>query len=131
MTLQDNHPKQIQNIVPVIECSNLSETIAYYVEKLGFELGFEWFDEEYNGPTTYAILHHNGKCIHAVQAEAGEEVHPVRLYLFCLGLDAYFNEFRANGAEIDGDWQDFPMGTAEFDVIDPDGHRLTFGEADE
>ncbi len=129
MVEQDNTLKKVQSIVPVIECSNLSETIAYYTEKLGFELGFEWFDEEYNGPTTYAILHHDGQCIHAVQAEG--DVHPVRMYLFCLGLDTYFNDFQANGAKIDGDWQDFPMGTSEFDVIDPDGHRLTFGEADE
>lgn len=129
MNLQDNTPKQVQNIVPVIECSNLSSSIAYYVDKLGFELGFEWHDENYNGPTTYAILHHNGQCIHAVQAEGN--VHPVRMYLFCLGLDIYFKDFKANGAHIHDEMDHFPMGTSEFDVIDPDGHRLTFGEADE
>lgn len=129
MTLQDNSPKQVESIVPVLECSNLSESIAYYTEKLGFELGFEWADEEHNGPTTYAILHHNGHCIHVVQAEG--DVHPTRLYLFCAGLELYFEQFKAAGAKMDGDLQDFPMGTAEFDVLDLDGHKLTFGESDE
>ena len=77
----------------------------------------------------FVILHHNGHCIHLVQAEGA--VHPMRIYLFCQGLENYFEQFKAKGANVDGDLQSFPMGTSEFDVLDPDGHKLTFGEADE
>ncbi len=131
MVEQDNMPKQVHNIVPILTCRNLSETIAFYMDKLGFELGFEWFDEEFDGPTTYAILHHNTHCIHFVQAEMNEDIQLARLYIFCSGLELYFDAFKAQNVKTVEDWKNFPIDETEFTVIDPDGHRLTFGKEGE
>jgi uncharacterized glyoxalase superfamily protein PhnB len=45
-----------------------------------------------------------------------------------LGIDSYYEQIRAAGAEIAVSIDDRPYGLRDFSVRDPSGNRLDFGE---
>jgi hypothetical protein len=48
-------------------------------------------------------------------------------YVQMSGVDAYFAELRARRV-ITGDLADRPYGMRDFEVVDPSGNRIAFGQ---
>jgi len=113
-------------VLPVRE---LSTSRDFYRDRLGFEVGFEWQD-----PPTYAVLRAESTSIHLSEIETPREalaptsMHPTLIYLFTHDVDALHAQVAASGVEISSPLQTFDYGMREFEVRDPDGHRLTFGQ---
>ena len=51
------------------------------------------------------------------------------IYVFVERVDALHAQLRAAGCVIEGPPADFDYGMREMSIRDPDGNRITFGEA--
>ena len=54
--------------------------------------------------------------------------HSYVAYLIVDGVDQFFEEVSAGGAEVTSELTNEPWGLREFGIRTPDGHRIRFGE---
>src|SRR5690606_22481404 len=78
---------------PVVVVPNVKETVAFYTEKLGFEVEFLWGD-----PPTHAGIQFDGKTIQLSEGQANPE--GVRLYLSVWDAPKLLRQYRAAGVEV-------------------------------
>jgi len=118
----------VRQIVPLFFTTDIPDTIAYYQEKLGFELLGTWQD-----PPVYAIMARDRQSIHFRCAEPptpNPNKYPDELldaYLFVEDADALYTEYEAQGVEFTRGLSDMPWHCREFVVKDCDGRLLAFG----
>ena len=118
------------DLSPVLQARNVPDAIAYYVDRLGFELRFR--DDETQ--PRYAGVRRHGVEFHlqwhdesSFQPERGDAL-MVRIRV--VDPDALFAEYAAKG--VFGDHtavRDTTRGTREFGFYDLNGHGLTFYRA--
>jgi catechol 2,3-dioxygenase-like lactoylglutathione lyase family enzyme len=110
-----------EGISPWFPVSDVTAAVAFYRERLGFDLGWIWGD-----PPTHANV-----CRGAIDISLALESSKARTgeaYVGLRGVDAYYAELRARGVEV-GELADRPYGMRDFALVDPDGNRLVFGES--
>ena len=113
--------------VPVLGCNNLEACLAFYRSALQFviinqrksEHGVEWAYLASGGSTL--MLEKIDTTLDAA-ASNGQ-----RLYFYCDDVKSLQHFLRAGGYAV-SDLRTTPYGTREFDINDPDGHRLSVGE---
>jgi len=107
--------------IPMLPVANLRRAIDFYVDTLGFRLGFN--AGSYGGVRRDAIEIHFSRIDAATPAErTGCRIEVTEIH----GL---YTEFRDKGViDPQGDIAPKPWGTTEFTVRDPDGNALTFVE---
>lgn len=126
------HPHDVfPSCQPVLEVDDVSQTVAYYRDSLGFELDFDYGD-----PPIYA-------CVGRPFASRGAATF-IRFTNWCRdrdrvansgwlaiyvepGLDELYEEYLSKGVEISQEIGDCEWGMREFDVRDCNGHYLRFG----
>jgi catechol 2,3-dioxygenase-like lactoylglutathione lyase family enzyme len=113
--------KQVQ---PVLPCKSVSETIQFYVEKLGFTLAFADGEEP-----SYAGVRRDDVEVHLQRHDASEwgRVERPHLRFLVTDIDVLYSEFKekrvlGNAAALG----ETPWGTREFGVFDPNKNGLTF-----
>jgi uncharacterized glyoxalase superfamily protein PhnB len=111
---------QCTHIVPILSVRNVPESISFYIDKLGFKKDWDW-----GNPATFASVSLDGAAIFLCQGVQGQP--GSWLSVFVPNVDALFHAFRARGVNIRQPPTNFPWGTREMNVQDPDGHRLRFG----
>jgi catechol 2,3-dioxygenase-like lactoylglutathione lyase family enzyme len=118
-------------ISPCFVVSDVERTIAFYRDKLGFEVTFE----QPKGDPFFAILVRDGAQIF-VKAERGIAPVPnstrhrhLRLdaFVYAPDPDALAAEFLEHGATFNEPLQDTHDGLRGFEVTDVDGYVLFFG----
>ncbi len=122
MTKQCTYSLEV--IAPVFPVSDLRRSCAYYTECLLFETAFEWRDSE-REPLNYAILQNGNVELHLSLAR---EPHKNVAYVFVNNVRDYFEAVKHLQAEISAPLSDQPWEMREFEVTDPDGNRIIFGE---
>lgn len=102
---------------PILRVADFDASVAYYVDVLGFHL--DWSDGQFGsvrrGDASLMLCEGS-------QGHAGTWV-----YVSISDADALYDEIRARGATIRHPPTNFPWGSREFHVFDPDGHVLRFG----
>ena len=102
------------------------KSIAFYRDKLGFDLTFSWGE-----PVTYAVLNREEAVgIHLVKRTEGTHSHlpsQTALFVFVYDVDALYEEYSAMQVSFLTKPQDREYGMRDFDLKDPDGYILTFG----
>lgn len=116
----------IQGARSVLAVRDLARSTRFYVEVLGFT------PDPIQAPgwsflTRDAFRVMLGECKDEVPAEATGN-HSWFVHLIMEGLDAYYHEVRAKGAEILSHPSDRPWGLREFVIRTPDGHRIVLAE---
>lgn len=118
-------------VTPMLMCADVQESIAFYTEALGLEVVDRMDDI---GRSGWASLRRGG--LHLMLASptyipAGVKVEgrfPQSIYYFYTrDLEALRDRVLAFGAEATEISQRF-YDMREFEVVDPDGHVLVFGE---
>ncbi len=117
---------------PLLAVRNIKETIEFYTNVLGFEMGMVFPDAE---NPEYADLSKDGMVLmvipakdHGISAEERFGI-GITLYLNIDGdIDEYYHELKKNGVSFTEDIKDEPYGVRDFTVADPDGYRLAFTE---
>lgn len=116
----------VRAIEPVLEARNLSETIAFYRDLLGFTITFV-----YGNPPQHAGVSRSEwssqPSIQLTQAQ-GEITPSGWLYLRVdRYIDDLYEQYRTHGVQIVQEIGNRPWGRREFTIADCNGHRLRFG----
>ncbi|HUL16158.1 MAG TPA: VOC family protein [Terriglobales bacterium] len=118
----------IRRIAPQFFSLDLTGTLAFYKDKLGFECVGTWQD-----PPVYAIVARDQFAIHFRCAEPptanpgkySEEL--LDAYISIEDADSLYAEYSARGVEFTRELADTPWHSREFVVKDCDGRLLAFG----
>ena len=104
-------------IVPVLRVSDLVASVAYWVERLGFV-------HDFTSGNVASI--HRGKA--TVMLCEGDQGQPgTWLWIGTSDVDALHAELEQRGAKLRHPPTNYPWGSRECQVTDPDGHVLRFG----
>lgn len=114
-----------ERATPVLRTADYPRARAYYEERLGFQVV-----EEGGDPPRFGIFKRGGAVIfvdgwHGGPSETSDNWNA---YIHVAGLDALFERFRKAGAEIVRPIEQTVYGMREFELLDPDGNRICFGE---
>ena len=90
---------------------------------LGFQVTFE-----YGSPLSYACLCRDEVALHLLAASATKRL-PGQggLCVFVRDVDRLYIELSSRGARLINQPEDRDYGMRDFDVVDADGNRVTFG----
>jgi catechol 2,3-dioxygenase-like lactoylglutathione lyase family enzyme len=124
----DRSATQITGIAPQFLVDDLDRAIAYYRDRLGFELDFTY-------QSFYAGVSRNGFSIHLKHAPklAADRAHRKQhehldAYISVAGIRDLFSELQMRGAEVIKTLEERPWACVDFYVEDPDGYILCFSE---
>ncbi len=116
-------PNRFESAVPILNVKDVPASIAYYVEKLGFETAWEWGE-----PADFACVQRDDVKIFLCQDGQGGS--GMWISLFIHDVDALYEDYKRSGAIIRQPPTNFSWGVREMNVEDLDGHRLRMsGEA--
>jgi uncharacterized glyoxalase superfamily protein PhnB len=118
----------VTGIAPQFLVDDLERAIAYYCDKLGFELDFKY-------QSFYAAVRRDGFAIHlkhapksgADRANRKQNEH-LDAYISVSGIRGLFNELEMRGARVIKPLEERPWSCLDFYVEDPDGYILCFSE---
>ncbi|HEY1676325.1 MAG TPA: VOC family protein [Candidatus Sulfotelmatobacter sp.] len=127
-TIAVNRALHLNGIAPQFLVDDLDRAIAYYRDKLGFEVDFVY-------ESFYASVMRDGFAIHlkcAPQAAGYREFRKknehLDAYISVSGIEALFSELKDRGARVMTPLQERPWACRDFYVEDPDGNILCFSE---
>jgi uncharacterized glyoxalase superfamily protein PhnB len=114
---------------PQFLVAKLDNALAFYEQRLGFTRDFVYEDFYAGVSRDRAVIHL--KCAPKLEAErdhrrSGEHLDA---YLPVTGIEELHAELAGRGAPITRALARQPWGTRDFQVEDPDGYILCFGEA--
>jgi predicted enzyme related to lactoylglutathione lyase len=120
------------SVAPLFLVDDVVATANYYRDKLGFG-----YDRFWGEPPCFCMVRRSGVTIMLSQT-AGATVQPNRVtdpngecwdaYLWVDDADALFSDFKSKGVKIAREICDKEYGCRDFDIEDPNGYRLCFGE---
>jgi uncharacterized glyoxalase superfamily protein PhnB len=119
---------QITGIAPQFLVDDLDRAIAYYQDRLGFALDFEY-------QSFYASVSRDGFAIHLKHAPklAAERAHRkenehIDAYVRVSNIRGLFSEVQRRGAAVITPLEQRPWACLDFYVEDRDGYILCFSE---
>jgi uncharacterized glyoxalase superfamily protein PhnB len=118
---------QITRIAPQFLVDDLDRAIAYYRDRLGFELEFTY-------ESLYASVSRDGFAIHLKhgppdRARRTQDEHEhLDAYISVSGIRDLFSELQTRGADVIRPLEERPWACLDFYIEDPDGHVLCFSE---
>ena len=117
----------LSHAATVLPVSDIDQSIDFYTGQLGFELTFSW-----ESPTTYAVLNRDSVVnIHLVRRDPKHVISSIHtaIYIFTHDIESLYTEFLSKGVDIPNPLLERDYGMKDFDVADPDGHILAFGQS--
>ena len=111
----------LTRVAPELPVANLRDALAYYEQKLGFEVAREMPSGD------YAIVERDGVAIHLFE-DAGRTHSRAGLHIFTDGLEELHRELAARGARIRQPIESKPWGNRDFRVGDDSGNEIKFTE---
>ncbi len=120
----------IEDAVAIVPVRNVRNTVAFYVDVLGFKEQFVSDDRR------FAIVLHGEAALHFVKADDAESLkataNHISVYLWVKHVDALYEMLKAKLGDLPEGRVRAPFtqdyGMREFHVKDPDGCLLLFGE---
>ena len=111
--------------MPVLQVSDVTKSVKFYCEKLGFTSHGTWGD----GPD-FAIVQ-RGTVTVALDRSRDSGTVPLNqywaAYIYVEDANALHDEFAGRGVDIARELENMPYGMRDFDIRDPDGHLIAFG----
>ncbi len=113
----------LTGISPVLVVADLDRAAAYYRDQLGFQCRV-WGD-----PPHLATADRDEVLILLVLGERPEKSGRMfDVHVRVDDVEALYAEMQESGAQVDYPIYDGEHGFRDFGVLDPDGHRLAFGQ---
>lgn len=114
---------------PLLVVSDLQRSIEFYTRQLGYQDPAAWGE-----PPCFAMMHRDGFDLMLSLAESPDLVRPHGphkvwdVYLKVADLAAEAEALAAAGVPLDRPISRTEYGMVELEVLDPDGHRVCFGQ---
>lgn len=108
--------------MPTLEVRDLQASLTFYA-RLNFHPVSEWGE-----PYHFATIQRGHVTIGLSQSDAPSVNGQFAVYLYVADVDAVHAEFTASGIETHGQPMDRFFGCRDFQLTDPDGHKLAFGQ---
>jgi catechol 2,3-dioxygenase-like lactoylglutathione lyase family enzyme len=124
MKSSDSTKPRLEAITPRMPVQDIEEALSFYRDRLGFELGWKW-----GNPITHASVCRDSISLDLIAVPHGKQG-TAMVYVRVTGVDAYYSELKGRNVPS-GNLDDRPYGMRDFEVIDPSGNRLAFGEPKE
>ena len=104
-------------VIPILCVESLDASVSYYLEQLGFSL-------QWRSGTVASVARDRTSMMlcEGDQGHAGTWV-----WISATDVDALYAELRDRGARLRHAPANYPWGSRECQVTDPDGHVLRFG----
>ena len=115
-------PPRLIEATATLRADDVAVLAAWYRDALGFEIRFLWGE-----PATYGRVQRNG--VELGIGQLGPKFGPASIYAIVNGVDALYAEFRGRDVRMSGAPADAPYRMRDLEVTDPEGNRITFGEA--
>lgn len=107
----------------VFTVKDVLESLAYYCDRLGFEVAFE-----YGNPTFYVGLCSGDVTLHLIAAaQIPRQPGQGAISIFVDDVDALHEDLVRRGAKVLKSPKDYDYGLRDFDVADLDGNVIFFG----
>jgi len=116
---------QFQRAMPVLEISDMTRSLAFYKDQLGFDAA-TWGE-----PPSFAIAQRGEVTLALALAAAGTVTVSRKTwaaYIYVRDVDSLFAELQAVGVAVADPPENRPYNCREMIVDDPDGHILAFGQ---
>jgi uncharacterized glyoxalase superfamily protein PhnB len=104
-----------------LRAGDVTALAEWYRDKLGFAISMSWGE-----PAEYARVQRDAVelAIGRLDARFG----PSSVYAIVSGVDALYAEFVSRGVTIARPISNAPYRMRDFDLFDPEGNRICFGE---
>lgn len=112
---------KFEAVTPRLPVADVAQALAFYVEQLGFQLGWKWGD-----PLTHANVCRDSIALDLIASPASRRG-TAMVYIQLSGVDAYFAELKSRNVEV-SELGDREYGMRDFETVDACGNRLAFGE---
>lgn len=110
---------EFHSVTPIFNVENVSRSIDYYVNVLGFSLDLEW-----GNPVEFAGVKRGNVEIFLSEGAQGKKESWISIFIS--DVDSLFQEYESKQAIIKQPPTDFAWGVREMNIQDPDGHRIRF-----
>jgi catechol 2,3-dioxygenase-like lactoylglutathione lyase family enzyme len=111
---------RFESVTPRLPVADMEAALSYYCDELGFQIGWKW-----GNPLTHANVYRDAISLDLIATPS--ERSPALAYIQLSGVDAYLRELEGRKVEV-GNLGDRPYGMRDFEIVDPSGNRLAFGE---
>jgi catechol 2,3-dioxygenase-like lactoylglutathione lyase family enzyme len=111
---------RFESVTPRLPVADVEAALSFYCGELGFQTGWKW-----GNPLTHANVCRDAISLDLIASPSGRSA--ALAYIQLSGVDAYFRELQGRKVEV-GDLGDRPYGMRDFEIVDPSGNRLAFGE---
>jgi predicted enzyme related to lactoylglutathione lyase len=109
----------LEKALPELPFNDVAAAIAYYVDVLGFSINYAQHD--------LGVMERDEVTILLIQrTERHTGIGSVGFYIE--DADKLYAELQAKGANLQGEPVSWPWGLRNFQVLDPEGNRLTFSQ---
>jgi hypothetical protein len=105
-----------------LRAGDVTALAEWYRDKLGFAITMSWGE-----PAEYARVQRDA--VELGIGRLGESFGPSSVYAIVSGVDALYAEFVSRGVAMGRAISDAPYRMRDFDLFDPEGNRVCFGEA--
>jgi uncharacterized glyoxalase superfamily protein PhnB len=125
MAFVEGHSMATPRLVEVtatLRAGDVRSLAEWYRDKLGFDLTMSWGE-----PAEYARVQRDG--VELAMGRLDARFGPMSAYVIVTGVDALYAEFLARGVAMGREIGDQPYRMRDFDLFDPEGNRICFGEA--
>jgi len=117
-----DHYSHAATILPV---NDVKKSMNYYRDVLGFDITFEWGD-----PVDYAVLRAGAVSLHLSKRSDNRSPneHHIAIMIFVERIDQLYEVVKSKSATIKNEIGDREYHMRDFDIVDPDGYIISFGQ---
>lgn len=112
--------------MPILKVKDVEASARFYVDGLGFNLAGTWQSED--GIPNFAIVVLDHITIGLTFSEAINSDVSWSAYLYVEDIEVYSDQISGNGVKISRLLVEQPYGCKDFEIEDPDGNILCFGQ---
>jgi catechol 2,3-dioxygenase-like lactoylglutathione lyase family enzyme len=112
---------RLLEVTATLRADDVGALAAWYRDALGFEIQMLWGE-----PATYSRVRRDAAELGIGQL--GTKSGPASVYVILRGVDVLYAEFRSRDVRVSREPEDQPYRMRDFELVDPEGNRITFGE---